>query len=53
MEALLAAELLRAEWIAAEVLNMHTVKPIGPTPELREALGLSGSRIAARVRDPL
>ncbi|SFU75575.1 transketolase [Methylobacterium sp. 174MFSha1.1] len=108
MEALLAADLLRAEGIAAEVLNMHTVKPIdreailaaadhvramvvveehsvigglgaavlevlerghafpvlrigiedayppiGPTPELREALGLSGPRIAARVRDLL
>ncbi|WP_167376075.1 transketolase family protein [Methylobacterium tarhaniae] len=105
LEALLAADLLRAEGIAAEVLNMHTVKPIdrgailaaaaqvramvvveehstvgglgsavlevlegghafpvvrigiedayppiGPTPELREALGLSGPRIAGRIR---
>ncbi|WP_407520348.1 transketolase family protein [Methylobacterium oryzisoli] len=108
MEALLASDLLRAEGIAAEVLNMHTVKPIdreailaaaehvramvvveehsvigglgsavlevlerghafpvtrigiedtyppiGPTVELREALGLCGRNIARTARDLL
>jgi transketolase len=108
MEALLAADLLRAEGIAAEVLNLHTIKPIdreailaaaghvramvvveehsvigglgsavlevlerghafpvvrigiedryppiGPTPELREALGLCGPHVARVARDLL
>jgi transketolase len=105
-EAMLASDLLLAEGIAAEVLNMHSIKPIdreailsaaarvramvvveehnvfgglgsavlevladghafpvrrlgvqdmyppiGPTPELRDALGLSGPHIARAARD--
>lgn len=107
-EAMLAADLLRQEGIAAEVLNIHTVKPldgaailsaaervramlvveehsvigglgsavlevlegghafpvarigiadtyppVGPTPDLREALGLTGVAIARKARDLL